>query len=249
MPYLKLKKSMLIITLLCTCHATFAETSARAFFVVGMESQNYANGLYEHYFQELFSAFAAEHQYEFEFHPLPVNRLYQKLLNKEIDFKFPDHPLWRSVLKGETPIYYSDSTIHYREGLMVLPEKLGRALDRLQVISLPRGFSALAFDQAIEKQKLQVVETITPHAALNMTRLGRSDGTYMNVATAENQLAKMGKAHALTFDPTLPYITDHYYLSSIKHPNVLDQFNRFLREERALIEALQKKYELSHHWD
>ena len=55
----------------------------------------------------------------------------------------------------------------------------------------------------------------------------------------QNQL-KLEKK--LIFDRALPNITDVYYVSTIKHPDVLKQINSFMKEEKAMIEKLKLKH-------
>ena len=47
---------------------------------------------------------------------------------------------------------------------------------------------------------------------------------------------------ALTFDPSLPYSRDAYYLSSIKHPELVRDFNAWMRTNRNLVDTLKQRY-------
>ena len=40
------------------------------------------------------------------------------------------------------------------------------------------------------------------------------------------------------------YTTDSYRLSSIKHPDIISEFNQFLEQEKTLVLALEKKFNL-----
>lgn len=73
--------------------------------------------------------------------------------------------------------------------------------------------------------------------------MGRIDGAYINIAVARHQLkTQLKQTGALVFDPDLPYIQSNYYLSTIKFPNVVEEFNGFLMKEAKQINDLKKKY-------
>jgi len=46
----------------------------------------------------------------------------------------------------------------------------------------------------------------------------------------------------LVFDPTLPYSSSAFSLSTIQHPEIIQQFNDFLAKEPALQTQLREKY-------
>lgn len=55
----------------------------------------------------------------------------------------------------------------------------------------------------------------------------------------------MGMAtDSLVYDPTLPHVEDHYYLSSIRHRQLIEAFNRFLAERADLVTAIRLRHGL-----
>ncbi|WP_282874538.1 hypothetical protein [Pseudomonas peli] len=47
------------------------------------------------------------------------------------------------------------------------------------------------------------------------------------------------------FDPKLPYQNDHYFLSSIHHPEVIKQFDAFLSSQAELVQILKDRHGIS----
>lgn len=73
----------------------------------------------------------------------------------------------------------------------------------------------------------------------------RTDGAYGNSEVMGYILEKeMGQKGKLVFDKSLPHSTGEYKLSTGKHHNLIDRFNKFLIEEKAAIKALKRKYGL-----
>lgn len=69
-----------------------------------------------------------------------------------------------------------------------------------------------------------------------MASSDRVDAVYLNPRVVAHQLRQMRMAaDSLVFDPQLPHVEDHYYLSSIHHPQLIEAFNRFLEEQAELV--------------
>jgi polar amino acid transport system substrate-binding protein len=51
----------------------------------------------------------------------------------------------------------------------------------------------------------------------------------------------MRQPDALVFDPSLPHTKDFYYMSTVKHPEIIKEFNAFLAKETGTYEQIRKK--------
>ncbi len=121
----------------------------------------------------------------------------------------------------------------------------GYGLARLQVLGTVMGFTAWEYMTLIESGQVTLKENIGAAALLSQVLKGRIDGAYTEIAVATHQLATILKQpDALVFDADLPHMQDFYYLSTTKHPDIIQEFNAFLTEERETIQALKRKYML-----
>lgn len=60
-----------------------------------------------------------------------------------------------------------------------------------------------------------------------------TDGAYFNVVVATHYLDNIRprpSPSALVFDPKLPHTRSSFHLSTLRHPEVLQRFDRFLVE-------------------
>jgi len=57
----------------------------------------------------------------------------------------------------------------------------------------------------------------------------------------KNELKKAG---SLTFNASMPHARDHFFLSSVKHPKVVQEFNAFLKNNVGLVGKLKDKYQV-----
>lgn len=106
-----------------------------AAFNVGVETTDYMpvyrieNSNYTGFARELLDVFAAKYGHQFTYVPYPIARLFDEFaVQKTLDFKFPDNPLWQTTIKKNVSVTYSNGILSVEEGLLVLPANKGRPL-------------------------------------------------------------------------------------------------------------------------
>jgi ABC-type amino acid transport substrate-binding protein len=240
-----------LITILLTAFLlpVAASHAGQRNFVVGVEDQHYlpvysvANGVYSGYAREVLDAFAKERGYTFEYRPLPIPRLYATFLKDQLDFKFPDNPSWKKEQRSGMHIAYSDPVVAYIDGVSVMPDKKLAGPDEIKVLGTMAGFTPWPWLDRINAGKTHLVENSNLESLVWQTLKGRIDGAYANVSVINYQLDQVIKQPgALTFNAKLPYSRDYYLLSSIKHPDILAEFNAWMKQNHARIAALKKKH-------
>jgi ABC-type amino acid transport substrate-binding protein len=239
--------------------ALFAASPAMAQqkFTVGVEELEYfpqyrwnanqpAGKEYEGYARALLDAFAQAKGYEFTYVAFPVARLFNEFLDKRsVDFKYPDNAYWSAEAKKNLAVIYSDPAADYIDGVMVLPGKQGMKQDDLKTMGIIRGFTAFEYLDAIKGGTVKPEESTDYTSMLKMCMAGRVDGAYGNVAVANwNLKEKIKEPGALVFDPALPHTKSSYRLSSITHPEVIEEFNAWLGQNKSLVDSLKAQYQV-----
>ena len=184
--------------------------------------------------------------YELEFHytPLPIKRLYNYFLNSNtVDFKYPDNPNWNIKNKQGHKVYYSDAITYYVDGTFIHKDQsLPLNIVYLGVI---RGFTPEPYLAEILADKIKVIEYTRSDHLLSALNFKRIDAAYMNVDVAKFQRSKSDSNLNVKFCPSLPLTKGSYYLSTMKHPELLNQVNEFIRNNSDFIQELQLLYELT----
>lgn len=218
---------------------------------VGVELQLYQpysdveNGEYRGYARDLLDAFAAEYDYRFVYTPLPVRRLLGDFLSGRVDLKFPDHPQWNADQKAGHEIHYSRPAAPYIDGILVKPQHLGQGIQRIELLGTQNGFTPWPYLAEIRNQQIKLIQANQIQSLLLMASSDRLDAVYLNPKVVAHQLGQMGMAtDSLVFDPALPHVEDHYYLSSIRHPQLIEAFNRFLLERAELVREIRLRHGL-----
>jgi ABC-type amino acid transport substrate-binding protein len=154
-------------------------------------------------------SFAAKEGIQFEYVPVPVNRLYADFLDcaSKLDFKFPDNENWAGDKKANKKIYYSDSVVEFTDGTMVAKDKIGRAKKDMKTLGTVRGFTPWDYLDDVQKAKtIRLVENDSLAGLLQQAKQGRVDGIYVNISVANYALNNtLKEPEALVFDKALPH--------------------------------------------
>jgi hypothetical protein len=243
--------SMRLLLPLLTCLPLQLLSPAQAeTFKVGVELQPYLpysnvqDGEYLGYGRDLLDAFAAHQGHVFIYQPLPVRRLLSDLLNDRVDFKYPDNPRWNADQKQGYALHYSQAAAPAIDGVLVKPRFLGQGKERLLRLGTQRGFTPWPYLGEINAGKIMLIQANQIDSLLAMAMSDRVDGVYLNPQVVRHQLYN-NAGSGLVFDPKLPYQDDHYFLSSIKHPEVIAQFDAFLTSQAELVQSLKDRHGIS----
>ena len=221
-------------------------------YTVGVEDIDYypiygeRDGSYSGFARELLDNFAQSEGIVLNYKVLPIKRLFNDFLNQKVDFKFPDSPYWKKDQKQGKNVLYSAPVLEYVDGVMVLPENLNSGKANLAKLGVVRGFTAWDYLGDIESGAVKIVENTSLDGLMNLVKNKRIDGVYFNVVVATAFLDNTSFASDLVvFDESLPHTRSEYFMSTIKHPEVIDKLNAYLKNNAAAIAKLKEKYNVS----
>ena len=263
-------KSSLLIFLFFSLLTTFSFAKT---YVVGVENISYypnyttVDGKYSASAgKEILDAFAKDAGIKFKYKPYPVARLFTTFLKKKskLDFKFPDHEFWKGDKKkefckklGYQPvkdalgginqkcIKFSQYAFQYIDGVMVKKENLGKGMGSLKKLGFIRGFTAWDYYKQIYVDKtIKGKEANDFQGLLKQISKNRIDGGYMSIAGGRHGASKIGLADKLVYDPGLPATKSGYKLSSHKHKDIIEKFDKFLAEKKDMLDEIRKKYKV-----
>jgi len=225
------------------CHSLAAETKH---YVVGVEEFEYyplyAFGKRKSISEELLDTFASEAGITFEYRPLDINRLYHELIvDEHVDFKYPDNAYWGSDKKEGSTVIYSSPAVPYTDGVLVHKEKVGSSISSYKTLGMPTGFTPQEYNNLEADGSLKLRRHYEIDRLVKDVMLGKTQGLYANVIVAQ-YLVDKDYGSSLVYDPSLPHTDSHYHLSTIKHGDVIEQFNTFLKNNPGLIIKLRDKY-------
>lgn len=202
------------------------------------------NREYRGYARDLLDLFAARENLRLTYVVLPVRRLSHEYWGGRLDLVFPDNPRWQAKQKP-AGIVYSKPLLQFQDAMLVLPSRLGQPREGFRKLGFVRGFTPWKFKEDIEAGRVTIHEAPNPQGLIRMTLAGYIDAANMARQVARYHLRQQGRPDGLVVEPALLPLSDSYYhLSSIRHPELIQRFDAFVRREAEAVQALKDKYGL-----
>lgn len=246
-------KKFKIIIAICCFVLSAGLLHAKSTYTVGVENIKYLpyysvkNGQWVGFARELLSQFAKQSGVDFSYKPRSIKNLYKEyVVQRKFDFKFPDNPYWNAHLKLKNKIHYSESTILFTDGVMVLEENITKGIQSIKKLGVVSGFTYPAKFQAMEKSgKLLIIKQDSLEKMVKTVLDKKIDGVYLNTEVGKHLSRGLsGDRNRLQFNNKLPFLLGTYQLSTIKHPKMILKFNAFLEKNSKWVLRLKQKYNI-----
>lgn len=127
---------------------------------------------------------------------------------------------------------------------MVKPEQQHISLEQFRSLAVIHGFVPTKWLALKDQYKYRMVDVPDVASALGLVLKGRLDGAVIEFNVAQHYLRSIAAEDQLVIAEQLPFTQLPFLLSSVKHPELLRQFNQFLIEHAELVTALKRKYQL-----
>lgn len=241
------KNNKKMLSLILGAVSLFSLKAEAGSYVVGVENLDYLphysseGGEYKGYGRDLLDAFAKDAGHTFTYKPLPVKRLYKAFAEGQIDLKYPDNSYWSDDSKKGVNITYSAPVVNYIDGVVVKPEDIGKGKGRIKTLGTVRGFTPWEYIKDIESGAITLSENGNFKALITQVSNNRIDAAYANIDVIKYNLD--GKPTVL-FDKDLPHTKSAYHLSTIKHGDVLKEFDAWLSSNADKVAQIKAKHRL-----
>jgi len=220
-------------------------------FVIGVEDVSYYP-LFEFksnrntHTKELLESFAASKGYKFTYLPLPIKRFEKWLIEDKIDFKYPDNLRWyadNSIAKNLT---FSQSSVWLIAGTSVLKSSLNRSKSELKSVGTLLGFYPTTWLDEINSGQVKLYEDASTKLLVQQLITGHVDSIDIEPSVINYYLTELGEpSDTIVIDRRYEHDIYGFHLSTIKHPNVIKEFNVFLKNNKELLKQLNEKYNIS----
>lgn len=245
-------------TYACSLFALACSTAVSAeSYVIGVEKLAFAphysidaQGQYQGFARELFDLFAAKSGVDISYRALPVEQLLPALLDGRVDFKYPDSANWAQAQKAGKRLGYSQAVVDYVDGVLVAPQRHGQPVEQLKRLAMVNGWTPRGYQERIDAGQVELTYSGDLRQMIRQALRKDTDGAYFNVVVATHYLDNIrARPGALLFDATLPHSRGSFHLSTLKHAQLLQRFDRFLLDEQAAIAELKSRYRVEANLD
>ncbi len=231
---------------------SIAVNSSAQALTLGVEATNYSpyyflneKQKYQGAAREIFDLFSEINILKFSYYPMPVPRLFNEFVKGNLDLKFPDNPLWSASLQSEVKVFYSKPVFNINEALLVL-KKNETEIPKTEIkkVGTILGFSVPGIASSIANNDFETVKTQEVYQLIHMLMNDRVQAVYFNENVALNLAKKMYPQKKLSTHSQYPPFQYAYHLSSIKHPELIRQFDQFLISHAEPIAKIRDRYGL-----
>ncbi|WP_413575809.1 substrate-binding periplasmic protein [Bdellovibrio sp. HCB290] len=219
-------------------------------FIIGVGEYDYLphtgfiDGKFTGFGAAVLNAFAQSKGYLFEYKSVPVPRMFKVFLDdKSVDFMYPNNSYWAAERQKARNVSFSSPVVAYVDGVLVKEENIKIKLNELKTMGVLIGFDPIQYADLIKDGKIRAHENGEVVGLLKMVLNNRVQGIYLNPLVANYYLKTViENDQPIYLARGLPFIKSHYSLSTINYPEILKEFNLFLKKEYSTVLKLQKQY-------
>ncbi|WP_281559912.1 hypothetical protein [Thalassomonas sp. RHCl1] len=221
-------------------------------FIIGVEDVSYypiydfssSKGHGPSFTKELLSTFFEKHQYAYRFVALPIKRFNQWYIDEGIDFKFPDNVRWQRAAEKHLDITFSDPVLRLMSGVYMLKSRLPVQRDEVKSLGTILGFHPTLWLDKIKAKQVILQEESSPLSLVKHVLHGNLDATNIDGNVVRYNLGSLKRSGELVLNKSIRHESYAYHFSTIKYPEVIAQFNAFLKSHASLVKTLKQKYHI-----
>jgi hypothetical protein len=246
-----LKNKIINCFIFCLTTLTYLQSLQAQEFIIGVEDIYYYplfefKSDRETHSRELLDSFAASKGYKFTYLPLPIKRFEKWLIEDKIDFKYPDNPRWYADDSTSRKLTFSQSSVWLIAGTSVLKSSLKKDKPELKSVGTLLGFYPTTWIDEIKSGQIKLYEDASTKMLVQQLIMGHIDSIDIEPSVINYYLEELGKpSDTIVIDTSYKYDIYGFHLSTIKHPNIIKEFDDYLKNNKVLLEQLNKKYQIT----
>lgn len=200
---------------------------------------------YSGYVRDLMDAFAQHQGIRFEYRTRPIRRMTMEYLAGRYDFALPDNPRWDQGAKKDLSIHYSEPLLVFKDAVFVPTSQQDMTTAEMTDYGTIYGFTPWKFQDLIDSGQVEVKTASKPGNLIRMAMAGQVTAFNLAEPVAKYHFRKMGVEGQFEPAPNLmPQADSRYHLSSLKHPELIKAFDRFLQDHQTKVNTLLDHYGL-----
>lgn len=198
-----------------------------------------ANGEFYGVLKDILDSFAKEEGINFIYKPYKSAELYKEFLSGNLDFKFPDNYIWKFAEKEGHNIIYSIIVTHYIDGIFIKKSDLGKKMKEFKIFGTNKGDDIVHILSKKQKDgRIDVTNAQTCSELISKIMAGEIDAIFCNYDVMRYLLKGSLYEKEVVFNPDFLFIDNYFYLSTIKHKEIIEKFNKWVIKNRQYIERV-----------
>lgn len=196
---------------------------------------------------DVLNAFASQKGIKFKYIVMRQTQLQPKLEANELDFIFPDNPLWTNFRNPNSRNIYSKPIIFSVSATFVERTNKNISLAEVKTLAVPFGYTPYTWTEFVKNNNIQIVTSKDLLNGLKKLQLGQVDSADIEYNSGRYLISKYQQFEKLMFAPGLPNTSVAYHASTIRHIKLLEELSIFVSKNHTLIERLKEKHGVLYH--
>jgi len=232
----------------CLCLGKVVQAGS---FVIGVEDVSYYpyfdfTSKDTSFAKALFDQFAKDNGHQISYLPLPIKQFPKWLYEESIDFKFPDNARWQEANNiHQLEIHFSNEIVAMTAGTLVVEKNQHQDEEFFKNIGTITGFHPTLWLNQIAQGKVTIYEDSSSKILVKHLVTGLIDGLDIDIAVANNRLQQLHLEEKLVISERLATQVYSYQMSTVKYPEIINQFNQWLIKRHKFIDTLKTEFGIS----
>lgn len=244
-----MRRLIVLLSLLILSPLAFSNTSSKPVLRVGVEDVDFYplhsfkmpnKGM----FHEVLQKFSQSSDVDLEYISLPVSRFSMWYEENQIEFRLPDHPDWNQ--NPNQSLFYSDPFLSFCVTTVVLTDNKHLPISQFERIGTISGFTiGSKWRKAVYGRDLDVVTDPSLRVLTRMLLNNMISAVDLDINAIHHQLDQLNIPRDTVAVSTASSPARHEFkISSINQPQVIEQFNHFVRDNQDWLISLYDKYKI-----
>ena len=186
--------------------------------------------------------FFESHNYQYKLLPLPIKRFDRWYVEEGIDFKFPDNVRWRNNIKLD--ITFSDPVVEVTAGAWVLEKNKDITREQVSSLATILGFYPTLWVDEINSGQTKLLEESTALGVVKHLLYGNAQATNIDENVIRHHLSELGERQNIVLNKQIHSERFYYHLSTIKYPEVIEEFNQYLKDNADRLQNLKEQFNI-----
>lgn len=219
-------------------------------FVIGAQNIEYyphydfSSDVDKGYAWALLEAFSNASGHDFVYLDMPIRRLQMELRKGNVDFVYPDNPIWYNQIVPASKKTFSVPLTRALGGAIVKVADVGQGIDSVRRLAMPLGFTPVKWQTRLDENKTTLTTVTDTSSALKLLHHDRVDAMNLEYHVARYLASTIPNLAAITLDTSLPHTDVAFSLATIRHQDMIAQLDRFIAQNQPLITSLKARYGL-----
>jgi ABC-type amino acid transport substrate-binding protein len=197
------------------------------------------SGKADGYLPRILQRFASDTGIHLELKAQPIRRYYVEFKEGRLDFLAPSNPAW-AERSSPTPIVYSNPFMKSRAGFIGTRPELQPV--QIKLVTTLAGYTISFLNDPkgpFKGVKVNYVNDV--NSAMKVLASGRTDLIYLHYDAAREwmRLNTEGRTQTQYFFHEKYSEEFDYCLATIRHPKIIESFNRWLRENPKVLDEVK----------